>query len=134
MSPIFARLDAERTGILDWPNFKNSFRKLTKDCAADISFILLNESGFDKVKEELLYLTFINCLLVDYEATFPLFEALSQKLPLPSILRRETDLIKALENEVGDRVGVTKDLECFIQGCTILPRGLYLDSQCHKQF
>ena len=104
IGPIFSRLDADKSGILDWPNFRNSVYKLLRNSAADISFTLLNESGFDTVKEEFIYLAFINALLVDYEATFPLFKTLASKLPLPSILKRETDMIKALEPDTSDRV------------------------------
>lgn len=89
---------------MDHNNFKNSAKKLIEILAPDISFILLNESGFDELKEELLFLTITNCLLVDYEGSCPPFESLSSKLPLPYLLSRETDLCKKLESPELDKV------------------------------
>lgn len=109
MNPIFARFDSEKSGIMDWSNFKLSVKKLMEVNAPDISFILLNESGFDELKEELLYLTITNSLLIDYEGTCPPFEALSSKLPLPYLLSRETDLCRKLESQETDKVSKDDD-------------------------
>lgn len=94
----------EKSGAMDHNNFKNSTKKLIENLAPDIGFVLLNESGFDPLKEELFFLTITNCLLVDYEGTCPPFESLSAKLPLPYLLSRETDLCKRLESQDIDKV------------------------------
>lgn len=104
MNPIFSRFDSEKSGVMDWSNLKTSVKKLLEMNAPDISFILLNESGFDELKEELLFLAITNSLLIDYEGSCPPFESLSSKLPLPYLLSRETDLCKKLEPQELDKV------------------------------
>jgi hypothetical protein len=89
---------------MDWTNLKQSVKKLLDVNAPDISFILLNESGFDELKEELLFLVVANTLLIDYEGSCPPFEGLSSKLPLPYLLSRETDLCRKLEPQDVDKV------------------------------
>ena len=89
---------------MDWSNLKVSVKKLLEVNAPDISFVLLNEAGFDELKENLFFLAITNSLLIDYEGACPPFETLSAKLPLPYLLSRETDLCKKLEPKDADKV------------------------------
>ena len=76
-----------------------------------------NESGFDPMKEELMLLSLVNCFLVDYEGQCPYFAALASKIPLPSILRRETDLLKLPDHQSTDRVvaQLTPRMHCSLR-------------------
>jgi hypothetical protein len=104
VTPVFARFDIEKSGVLDFQSFKASVKRLVLSLAPDIGFILQNEGGFDELKEELLYLAIANALLTDYEGSCPPFEALSAKLPLPYLLSTETDLCKKLEPQDIEKV------------------------------
>ena len=132
MNPIFARLDSERSGLIDWDNFKASIVKLFEVNAPDVGFQLINEQSYDEQKEELLYLLFVNALLADYEPNCALFEVLGAKLPLPTLLKRETDLCQKLETESAEKV-VSPFLECFIQRGIIQSERLLVDHQCRCQ-
>ena len=128
VNPIFARLDVERSGLLDWENFKTCILKQLDVNAPDAGFQLKHELGFDHLKEECLYLVICAALLADYGPTCSVLQILESRLPFPSLLMRETELSQIYYGQTVDKVGQCLQ-ERLVPRSLVRPLGLLAYSQ-----